>query len=170
MTLRTLKRLIFLFWLSVCLISAGCGGTDKRKVVYIRESYYGWVRIEYGVKVAAKLPSERFLHGGSPSFSSAGLLQTSSELQQDEASVEFYYGTAREIRPVPADMIHGRITSLNVTRADGSPFEREFETAFIGPETEYEKHRQELDRFRRSNDKYVIPTVEDLPKVGNIRR
>jgi hypothetical protein len=168
MTLRTPRRSLFLFCLSLCLISS-CVGDDKRKVVYIREGYYGWVRIEYGIKGAEKLPAASLFRSDYPLFSSSGLLQTASELKRDVDSVEIYYGTAMEIRPVPADMIHGRISSLNITRADGAPFEREFETAFIGPENEYQKHLHELERFRKSNDNYMIPTFEDLPRIGNIR-
>ncbi|SRR6266404_5543689 len=169
MTLKTLKRWIFFFCLPLSLISVGCGEADKRKAVYISEGYYGWIRIEYGVKGALQLPSTSFFRSQYPSFSEAGLLQTSSELKRDVDSVEIYYGTAMEVRRVPADMIHGRISSLNVAKPDRTPFEREFETAFIGPENEYQKHRQEIERFRRSNDNYVIPKFEDLPMAGNIR-
>src|SRR5258706_7158801 len=169
MTLRTLNRLIFLFCLPLSLINVGCGGDDKRKAVYIREGYYGWVRIEYGIKGKERLPAASFFRSHYPFFSEAGLLQTSSELKRDVDSVEIYYCTAIEVRRVPADMIHGRISSLNVARPDRSPFEREFETAFIGPENEYQKHRHELERFRKNNDNYVIPKFEDLPRVGNIR-
>jgi hypothetical protein len=169
MTLKTLKRSVFLFCLQLSLISVGCGEADKRKAVYISESYYGWIRIEYGVKGAAPLPSISFFRRHYPYFSDSGLLQTSSELKRDVDSVEIYYGTAMEVRPVPAHMIHGRISSLSVIRPDGAPSEREFETAFIGSADEYEKYRHELERFQRSNDKYVIPEFADLPKVGNIR-
>lgn len=168
MTLKTLTKWMFLFCLPLSLFSVGCGD-GKQKAVYIHEGYYGWVRIEYGVRGAPTLPAVSFFRSHYPSFSDAGLLQTSSELKRDVDSVEIWYGTAMEVRPVPADMIHGRISSLNVTRPDGSRFEREFETAFIGPEDDYEKHRHELEHFRKSNDKYVIPEFADLPRTGNIR-
>jgi hypothetical protein len=168
MTLKTLKRWVFLLCVALCLVAVGCGGDGTRRAVYIHEGYYGWVRIEYGVKGAPKLPATSFFRSNYPSFSLDGLLQTSSELKRD-VEVEIYYGTAMEVRPVPADMIHGRISSLNVTRPDGSHFEREFETAFIGPENEYDRHRYELERFRKSDDNYMIPEFADLPRVGNIR-
>src|SRR5882762_10877495 len=100
MTLRTLKRLIFLSYLPLSLISVGCGGVDNRKAVYISEGYYGWVRIEYGVTGAPKLPAASFFGSDYPSFSSSGLLQTSSELKREVDSVEIYYGTAMEVRRV----------------------------------------------------------------------
>jgi len=170
-SLKTFGTWAFLFCFLALLFSSGCEGASNRLArAYIRESYYGWVRIEYGVKGAPDLPAVSLFRWHYPFFPSSGLLQTSSELKRDFAGVEIYYGTAMEVRAVPENMIHGRISDLNVTRPDGSRFDKKFETIFIGPANVYEEHRNELERFKKSNDEYVIPKFEDLPRVGNIRR
>ncbi len=159
------------YLLALAIFSSGCeGAKNQRARVYIREGYYGWVRIEYGVKGAPVVPVVSLFQRYYPAFPSSGLLQTSSELGRDFAGVEIYYGTAMEVRPVPENMIHGRVSDLNVTRPDGSRFDKKFETISIGPADVYEKHRNELERFKKSNDEYVIPKFEDLPRVGDILR
>ena len=164
--MKPIRRWEFLFCLLVCLTGTGCDrGSRRPGMLYISESYYGWVRIEYSVKGTPELPAgSAWKH---ESFPSSGLLQTSSELKP--GFVEFNYDTVMEWRKIPNDSIHGRISSENVTKPDGSRFEREFETLFIGSQEAYEKHRNELERFRKSEDQYVIPRYEDLPKVGNTR-
>jgi len=37
------------------------------------------------------------------------------------------------------------------------------------PKDEYEKHQHELEQFRKGDCKYVIDSLDDLPKVGSIR-
>ena len=168
-TLSIPSRPVFIIWLAVLLIGAGCQGSG-RPIVYISENYYGWVRIEYGRNGAPRLHRDSwFGNDHQPLFSESGLLQTSSELGQGNNSVELAYGTVMEWRAVPPEMIHARVTSMNITRSDGSRFEPAFEIAFIGPESVYQRHRIELERFRRTNDQYVIRTLEDLPKTGNVR-
>ena len=165
---RIIQRRLFLFCLPGLLISIGCQ-RDRDGRVYVTEHYYGWVRIEYGVAGAPRLSEVSFIER-EPPFRESGLLQTSSELRQDSVNVQIYFGTAMEVRPVPDDMIHGRVSSQSVVRPDGSRFGKQFETFFLGPKDLYEKHKRELARFRKANDKYVIPSLEDLPKVGNIQR
>jgi hypothetical protein len=66
-------------------------------------------------------------------------------------------------------MINGGIISWCVARPDGTRFERDFITYFVGPNDEYEKHQHELEQFRKGDCKYVIDSLDDLPKVGSIR-
>jgi len=151
------------FLLPALLASIGCQGNRPVRI-YVPETYYGWVRIEYGVEGAPQLSQVSFAER------QPGLIQTSSELNPDSANAEVYYGTAMEVRPVPSDMVHDRVSSLNVVKPDGSRFEKQFVTFFLGPNDLYEKHKPELERFRTTRDAYVIPSFEDLPKVGNIRQ
>jgi len=65
-------------------------------------------------------------------------------------------------------MEHGGIISWCVKKADGSRLERQFITYFIGPEAEYEKHKNELEQFRKDSCTYIINSLDDLPKVGNL--
>jgi hypothetical protein len=159
---RTMWRWKLAFLLPVLLASIACQG-EKRGRVYVTEDYYGWVRIEYGIKGAPKLPEASFIE------SQPGLLRTSTELNRDSANAEIYYGTTMEVRPVASDMIHGRVSSLNVVKPDGSRFEKQFATFFLGPSELYEKHKQELEGLRKIKDEYIIPALEDLPTIGNIR-
>ena len=161
-----MMRILTLVWVLIFL-SSGCGFGGRPRA-YISEHYYGWVRIEYGVAGAPPLDIDRSwsFHSGSPYFSESGLLQTSSQLNQEGA--EIYFGTAMEIRPVPPNMLHGQVSSLNIPKSDGSHFAPAFEIAFIGPSDVYEKHRNELERFKRSNGQYVISSMQDLPRLRNL--
>ncbi|MEO7970055.1 MAG: hypothetical protein ABI698_02055, partial [bacterium] len=165
-SMKTVPRTVWSWKLAllfpVLLASIGCRG-DKRVRVYVPETYYGWVRIEYGVVGAPKLSEASFIQG------QPGLMQTSSELDRASANNEIYYGTTMEVRPVASDMIHGRVSSLNVVKPDGSPFEKQFTTFFLGPSELYEKHKKEIEQFRKNKDEYIIPGLEELPRVGNIR-
>jgi hypothetical protein len=168
--LRVLRSWPFIIVVAASLALIGYEVSVERPAeVYIREGYAGWVRIEYGVRGAPKLPV--FWNGpilGYKSFPESGLLQTSSQLKRDFPSVEFNYDTVMEWRRIPEEKIRCRVSSQNITKPDGSHFEREFEILFIGSKEPYEHHRNELERFKKGKDKYVIATLEDLPKVGNI--
>ena len=164
--MKTVPRIVFrwklAFLLPVLLASIGCH-RDKPARIYVPETYYGWVRIEYAVKGAPKLSEYSF------GERQPGVIQTSTEWDADSANAEVYYGTTMEVRPVPVDMVHARVSNLNVVKPDGSLLEKPFAMFFLGPNELYEKHKQELQRFRTNQDKYIVPSFEDLPKVGNIR-
>jgi len=46
-------------------------------------------------------------------------------------------------------MVNGGLISWCAKKSDGTRLEREFLTFFVGPKQEYEKHKDELERFRK---------------------
>jgi hypothetical protein len=64
-------------------------------------------------------------------------------------------------------MIHGGLISWCAKKPDGSRLERDFVTFFVGPKEEYEKHENELERFRKEDCEYLLNSLDDLPKAGN---
>ena len=170
--LRILRSWPFMIAVAALVVVIGYEAAVKRPVhVYVGENYYGWIRIEYDVKDAPKLSLNRFY----PIFNLAGcvpdsgVLKTSSMPNRDFTYLDVYYGTAMEVRPVPDDLIHGRVSSQSITRPDGSHFESVFEVIFIGPEGDYQKHRREFDRYKSGENEFVIPGLEALPRVRNIK-
>ncbi|HYW74799.1 MAG TPA: hypothetical protein VE961_27485 [Pyrinomonadaceae bacterium] len=155
-----------LILLCLLFLANGCGRGRTLPVAYISEHYYGWLRIEYGVAGGPQLDQPGIFHDYSPYFSESGLLRTSSQMKPEGA--ELYYGTTMEVRPVPAHMIHARVSSLNITKPDGSHFPQTFEIMFIGPSDVYEKHRNQLDRFKQPDGQYVMRTIQDLPRLGSM--
>lgn len=162
------RILLLIFWLTLGL--AGCEDDGRRPAkIYIPDGYVGWVRIEYGVAGAPALETDTFGPWEYQRFPPSGLLQTSSILRDGAASSEVYYyqedGTLKEL---PRELQQGGIISWCVKKPDGSRLERNFITYFIGPAGEYEKHKNELEQFRKDDCRYVINSLDDLPKVGNL--
>ena len=171
--LRILRRWPLMIAVALLLVVIGYEAGIKGPVhVYVGEHYYGWIRIEYDVKGAPKLSLNRLypilnLAGSVPD---SGVLKTSSKPNRDFIQLDVYYGTPMEVRPVPDDLIHARVASQHITKPDGSHFASEFEIMFIGPEGVYRNHRAELDRYRKGENDFVIPSLEALPKVRNVKR
>jgi Family of unknown function (DUF6843) len=165
----TAKR--FLIVVLILLASqVACEDDGRRPAkIYIPDGYIGWLRIEYAVKDAPALKADWFGPWEYQKFPPSGLLQTSSTLKNGAASADsFYYREDGSLEPLPHSMEHGGIISWCVVKPDGSRLEREFITYFIGPEQEYEKHKNELEQFRQADCRYVLESMEDLSKVGNI--
>jgi hypothetical protein len=159
--------------LLILLLTPGltaCEDDGRRPAkIYIPDGYVGWVRIEYGVKGAPPLETDTFGPWEYQRFPPAGLLQTSSILRDGAASAEtYYYHADGTLKNLPREMEHGGIISWCVKKPDGSRLERNFITYFIGPEDEYEKHKNELEQFRKDDCRYVMNSLDDLPKVGNL--
>ena len=153
----------------LALAILGCESGHRRPAkVYIPEGYIGWLRIEYGVPGAPKLKADYFGPWEYQRFPPSGLLQTSSELGDGAASEDsFYYSDDGNTKPIPRNMEHGGIISWCVRKPDGSRLERAFITYFIGPEEEYEKRKYELEQYKEGECKYVMKSLDDLPKVGS---
>ena len=153
------------------LCTAACEQEHRRPAnVYVPDGYVGWVRIEYGVKGARELDRDFFGPWEYQRFPPSGLLQTSSTLNDGAASVNYFYYSGNSEKPLPDEMINGGLISWCAKNPDNSPFERDFLTFFVGPKAEYQQHKDELERFRRGDCDYVIKSLDDLPKVGNLRR
>ena len=158
---------LLLVFASFC--SIGCEEEHRQPAnVYIPEGYVGWVRIEYGVQGAPALKRDFFGPWEYQRFPPSGLLKTSSLLYDGAATVKYFYYSGSEEKPLSDEMINGGVISWCVRKADGSRFERDFLTYFVGPKEIYEKHEQELERFKKGDCKYVINTLDDLPMVGNL--
>jgi hypothetical protein len=163
-------RAVYLLFTVILLSHAGCEREHRRPAnIYIPDGYVGSVRIEYGVKDAPELERDFFGPWEYQRFPPSGLLQTSSELHDGAASANYFYHSASGDRALSDEMINGGIISWCVARPDGTRFERDFITYFVGPNDEYEKHQHELEQFRKGDCKYVIDSLDDLPKVGSIR-
>lgn len=151
---------------------AGLSGCDtphrEPSKHYIPAGYIGWVRVEYGVAGAPAIASDWFGSWEHYKYPASGLLQTSSALYQGAATAEYYYYSGERLTPLPEDMRHGGGISWCFRKPDGSRLEREFLLSFIGPEAVYEKHRHELEQFRVGDCRYVIKSLDDLPKAENI--
>jgi hypothetical protein len=149
---------------------AACEDEGRRPAkIYIPDGYVGWVRIEYGVANAPRLKTDTFGPWEYQRFPPSGLLQTSSILKNGAASADsYYYREDGSLKELPRNMQHGGIISWCVAKPDGSRLEREFITYFIGPEAEYEKHKNELEQFHKGDCRYVVNSLEDLPKVGSV--
>jgi hypothetical protein len=155
--------------LLACLVQAGCeSGHQRPAKIYIPDGYVGWVRIEYGVPSAPKLPTDFFGPWEYQRFPPTGLLQTSSELSDGAASADYFYYSGDSLKPLAAELINGGIVSGCFRKPDGAALERKFGTFFVGTKEAYEKHKQELERFRKSDCQYVINSLDELPKVGNL--
>lgn len=161
------KPCLLLLLASLC--QAGCEGEHRRPAnIYIPDGYVGWLRIEYGVEGAPALERDFFGPWEYQWYPASGLLQTSSELQDGAASVNYFYYSGDDTRPVSHEITKGGVISWCVRKSDGSMLERNFITFFVGPEEEYEKHKQELERHRKGDCEYIINSLDELPKVGNL--
>lgn len=138
--------------------------------IYIPEGYVGWVRIEYGVPGAPEQESHYFDHTEYQRFPATGLIQTSSELKQGAASAEYFSYSLDNIKPLAENTIHGGTVSWCVKKPDDSRLDREFITFFVGSKWEYEKQKQELEKFKIGDCHYVVTGIEELPKVGNLNQ
>ena len=164
-----MRTLLMLLLTLILLSSAGCEGEHRRPAnIYLPEGYVGWVRLEYDVQGAPELERDFIGPWEYQRFPPSGLLQTSSELHHGAASANYFYYSDNRATPLPHEMINGGIISGCVERSDGTNLERNFQTFFVGPKEEYKQHKQELERFRKADCKYVINSLEDLPKVGNL--
>jgi uncharacterized protein DUF6843 len=147
----------------------GCEEEHKRPAnIYIPDGYVGWVRLEYGVQGAPELKRDFFGPWEYQRFPPSGLLQTSSKLYDGAASANYFYYSSSGDKPLPHEMINGGLISWCVSRPDGTRLERDFDTFFVGPKEEYEKHKQELERFRKGECRIVINSLDDLPKPANL--
>jgi hypothetical protein len=155
--------------LIACLTLAACESEHQRPAkVYIPDGYVGWVRIEYGVPNAPRLKTDFFGPWEYQKFPPTGLLQTSSELKDGAASADYSYYSGDNLKPLGNEFVNGGIISGCFRKPDGAPLERKFDTFFVGPAAEYEKHKQELERFRKSDCQYVVGSMDELPQVGNL--
>ena len=163
-------RTAYLLLTLILLSAAGCEAEHRRPAnVYIPEGYVGWVRIEYGVEGTPELETDFLGPWEYQRYPPSGLLQTSSQLRDGAATVNYFYYSDKGDTPLPDEMINGGIISWCVANNDGKRLDRDFLTFFVGPEEEYEKHKQELEQFRKEDCKYIINSLEDLPKVGNLK-
>lgn len=163
-------RTVYLLLTLILLSAAGCEAEHRRPAnIYIPEGYVGWVRIEYGVQGAPELETDFLGPWEYQRYPPSGLLQTSSPLRDGAATVNYFYYSDSDDKPLPDEMINGGIISWCVAGPDGARLDRDFLTFFVGPAEEYEKHKQELERFKKDDCRYVINSLEDLPKVGNLR-
>ena len=165
---RRRKRLALLLTV-ICLSLAGCEEEHRRPAkVYVPEGYVGWLRIEYGVQGKPKLPTDFFDAWEHQWFPASGLLQTSSPLRDGAVTINYFYYSGKQTKPLPDDMVNGELISWCVKKPDGSQLERDFFIFFVGPKPEYEKHKDELDRFRKGDCRFVVNGFTDLPKVQNL--
>jgi hypothetical protein len=155
--------------LALAILGCSDHGGRKPAKIYIPEGYIGWVRIEYGVPDTPELERDWWGPWEYQKFPPSGLLQTSSTLGHGAASADsFYYSEDGITKAIPREMEHGGIISWCVRKQDGTRHDREFITYFIGPETEYEKRKHELEKFRKDDCQYVINSLDELPKVGSV--
>lgn len=160
--LTTLLAFIF-------ISSLRCDGDHRMPAkIYVPEGYVGWVRIEYGVKGAPAQESHFFEHIEYQRFPPSGLLQTSTTLKQGAASAEYFSYAGSGIKPLSENLIHGGTISWCVKKPDGSRLDVEFDTFFVGPNEDYEQHKQELLKLKVGDCNYVVNSIDDLPKVGNV--
>src|SRR5437868_933559 len=118
--------------ITVCLLSmlsllslAGCEAEHQRPAkVYIPDGYVGWVRIEYGVQGAPELQTDFFGPWEYQWFPASGLLQTSSPLRDGAASVNYFYYSGNETKPLAYEMVNGGLISWCAKKSDGTPLER----------------------------------------------
>ena len=164
-------RTVYLLMTLILLSLTGCEEEHKRPAnIYIPEGYVGWLRLEYDVQGMPALERDFLGPWEYQRFPRSGLLQTSSALHDGAASANYFYYSDSDVRPLPQDMINGGLISWCVVGPDGKHLERNFDTFFVGPKEEYEKHRQELERFKKGECRYVINSLEDLPPVGNLSK
>ena len=153
----------------IVVLSAGCESEHRMPAkIYIPEGYIGWVRIEYGVKGTPEQESHFFEHIEYQRFPPSGLLQTSTTLKQGAASAEYFSYAGSGIKPLSENLIHGGTISWCVKKPDGSRLDVEFDTFFVGPNEDYEQHKQELLKLKVGDCNYVVNSIDDLPKVGNV--
>jgi hypothetical protein len=164
-------RTVYLLLTLLLLSAAGCEREHRRPAnIYIPDGYVGWVRLEYEVQGAPELERDFFGPWEYQRFPPSGLLQTSSKLHDGAATANYFYYSDSGTQPLPDEMINGGIISWCIVKPDGQRLERDFMTFFVGPKKEYKKHEQELERFRKGDCKYVLNSLGDLPKVGNLRQ
>ena len=163
-----MKRRTILLLVLAWSTAACCGPHRRPADVYFPDGYVGWVRIEYGVPGAPALDRDFFGPMEYQRFPPSGLLQTSSTLDNGAASVSYYYYSDHDEREIPYEMVNGGAISWCVKKPDNSRLKREFLTYFVGPKEEYQKHKHEMERLRKGDCAYVINSLDDLPKVGNL--
>jgi hypothetical protein len=166
---RKRRKRIGLLLVLICLSLARCEEEHQRPAnIYVPDGYVGWLRIEYGVAGKPELKTDFIGPWEYQWFPASGLLQTSSPLRDGAATANYFYYSGNQTRPLPYDMVNGGIISWCVRKPDGSRLERNFVTFFVGPKEEYEKHKHELERFKRDDCRYVLNSLDDLPKVQNL--
>src|SRR6185436_15204484 len=88
---RELCAKFVLFFAIYCLVLmvTSCEKQRRPSRYLIPEGYVGWVQINFGVENAPEIPIEdgHFLF----IFPSAGLIETSSEIQYGSATDDYYY-------------------------------------------------------------------------------
>lgn len=154
--------------LTLAVLACADGNHREPQQYYVPRGYIGWVRVEFGVKDSPELPSKWFEPDQYYWFTESGLLRTSSKLYQGAASARYFYYAGNELTPLPENMEHGGVISWIVNKPDGSPTGLDFVTFFVGSEDEYNKHKNELLRYKVGDFKYVMDSIENLPHVGNI--
>jgi len=153
----------------VLLTQLACEEEHRRPAnIYIPDGYIGWIRIEYEIPNTPKLKRDFFGPWEYQKFPPSGLLQTSSELNDGAASANYFYYSGNETRPLSHEMINGGVISFCVIKPDGSRWNKNFITYFVGPKEDYLRHEHELEQFRKGECKFVISSFDDLPTVGNL--
>ena len=169
MSHRKRRKRIGLLLTVICLSLAGCEDQHRRPAkLYVPDGYVGWLRIEYGVQGKPELKTDFIGPWEYQWFPASGLLQTSSPLRDGAVTIRYFYYSGNQTRPLPDDMVNGEVISWCVKKPDGSQLEREFFIFFVGPKQEYEKHKYQLERFKIGDCRYVVNTLDDLPKVQNL--
>lgn len=169
MSCRQRRKNIRFLLAVICLSLAGCEEEHRRPaMVYVPDGYVGWLRIEYGVPGKPELKTDFFGPWEYQWFPASGLLQTSSLLRDGAATVNYFYYSGNQTRPVRDDMVNGGVISWCVKKPNGSKLNRDFLTFFVGPKQEYEKHKHELERFNTGECRYVVNSLDDLPKPQNL--
>ena len=167
--MKALPRKLTLLLTCIFMSSASCDSDHRMPAkIYIPDGYVGWVRIEYGVKGTPEQESHFFEHIEYQRFPSSGLLQTSTPLKQGAASAAYFSYSGASIKPLSEHMIQGGTISWCVRKPDGSRLDVQFVTFFVGSKEEYGKRKQEFERLKVGDCRYVVNSIKDLPKVGSI--
>ena len=169
MTKNFLRPLLAVTFLSLVVLACREPGVRQPAVYCIPKGYVGWVRVEFNVKGAPELPTKWFQPQQYYWFPESGLLRTSSQLYQGAASAEFDYYVGKELTKLPDNISdRGGVMSGLISKPDGSPIGADFITFFIGTAEDYAKHKDELERYRVGEYKYVMDGLDKLPRVGNL--
>lgn len=167
-----LRLITSLVLLCTSVSAVACQEKERRPSRYlIPEGYVGWVRINYKVKDAPRIPIEdgHYLF----KFPESGSIDTSSDNEEGWAKDEYYYYSDDRRRQLPHEidneMIWGHIIGGKTSRGQEPTKYEEF---FVGTEEEYQKYGvkhkdSELNPIIGPIDKRLYETRETSPPSAN---